>query len=329
VNTSAKIYVAGHRGLMGSALLRRLQAAGYHNLLVRTHQELDLTDRQRVRDFFALEKPEYVFLAAARVGGIMANATHPADFICQNLLIQTNVIHEAYQASVKRLLFLGSSCIYPRQAPQPLKEEYLLTGVLEDTNRPYAVAKIAGVEMCWSYNRQHGTQFIGAMPTNLFGLEDTYDLRNSHVIPALLRKMHEAKVGLHEEVVVWGTGTPRREFLFSDDAADACIFLVNLPDAKLQLILTRDETRPVVNVGCGQDLTIKEVAELIGRVVGFRGRLVFDSSRPDGTPRKLLDISRLSALGWRPQVSLYEGLERTYRHFSQNLASETPAKILQ
>ena len=320
MNAAAKIYVAGHLGLIGSALIRRLRAAGHLNLIVRSHQELDLTERQAVREFFAKEQPEYVFLAAARVGGIMANATYPADFIGQNLLIQTNVIHEAYREGVKRLLFLGSSCIYPKHAAQPLREDYLLTGPLEPTNRPYALAKIAGIEMCWSYNRQYGTQFLAAMPTNLFGLSDRYDLHDSHVIPALLRKMHEAKVNNAGEVVVWGSGAARREFLFSDDAADACVFLMNLTDEQLKPIVVHDEMRPIVNIGCGQDLTVREAAELIANVVGFSGRLVFDSSKPDGTPRKLLDTSRLTALGWRPQTPLKEGLRKTYLDFSANIA---------
>jgi GDP-L-fucose synthase len=320
VNAAERIYVAGHLGLVGSALVRRLRAAGHFNLVVRSHQELDLTDRQAVREFFAKERPEYVFLAAARVGGIMANATYPADFIGQNLMIQTNVIHEAYGADVKRLLFLGSSCIYPKHAVQPIKEEYLLTGPLEPTNRPYALAKIAGIEMCWSYNRQYGTQFFAAMPTNLFGLADRYDLQDSHVIPALLRKMHEAKLNNADEVVIWGSGMARREFLFSDDAAEACVFLMNLTNEQLKPIITQDQIRPIVNVGCGEDLTIREAAELIADVVGFRGHLVFDSSKPDGTPRKLLDTSRLTALGWKPQTSLSEGLRKTYLDFSENIA---------
>jgi GDP-L-fucose synthase len=320
VNATAKIYVAGHLGLMGSALVRRLRAAGQLNLILRSHQELDLTERQAVREFFAKEQPEYVFLAAARVGGIMANATYPGDFIGQNLLIQTNVIHEAYREGVKRLLFLGSSCIYPKHAAQPLKEDYLLTGPLESTNRPYALAKIAGIEMCWSYNRQYGTQFLAAMPTNLFGITDRYDLHDSHVIPALLRKMHEAKVNKSSEVVVWGSGAARREFLFCDDAADACVFLMNLTNEQLKPILMQDEMRPIVNIGCGQDLTVREAAELIANVVGFTGRLVFDSSKPDGTPRKLLDTSRLTALGWRSQTPFIEGLRKTYLDFSENIA---------
>jgi len=326
VDTSAKIYVAGHLGLMGSALVRRLRAAGHTGLLLRSRQELDLTERRNVRNFFAKEKPEYVFLAAARVGGILANAVYPADFIGQNLLIQTNVIHEAYLAGVRRLLFLGSSCIYPKHAAQPMKEEYLLTGPLEETNRPYAVAKISGIEMCWSYNRQYGTQFVGAMPTNLFGLTDRYDLHDSHVIPALLRKMHEAKMKDAAEVVVWGSGTPRREFLFSDDAADACVFLMNLTEEQLKPIVTQDEVRPIVNVGCGEDISVRDAAQLIAEVVGFGGRLVFDPSKPDGTPRKLLDMSRLYSLGWKPQTSLRQGLEKTYVDFCEKIAGGTQPK---
>jgi GDP-L-fucose synthase len=318
MNLASKIYVAGHRGLMGSALVRQLRAAGYSNLLVRSHCELDLTERQAVREFFAKERPEHVFLVAAKVGGILANSTYPADFIGQNLLIQTNVIHEAYRAGVERLLFLGSSCIYPRNAPQPMKEEYLLSGPPEPTNRPYALAKISGIEMCWSYNRQHGTRFLAAMPTNLFGPGDRYDLHDAHVVAALLRKMHEAKAAGAAEVVIWGSGTPRREFLYSDDAADACVFLMNLPEERWKPIVADDEVRPLVNIGCGHDMTIRELAELIAEVVGFKKRLVFDPSKPDGTPRKLLDITRLTALGWKPKTSLREGLEKASRDFSEN-----------
>jgi GDP-L-fucose synthase len=319
MNLSSKIYVAGHHGLMGSALVRQLRAAGYLNLLVRSHGDLDLTERQEVREFLAQQRPEYVFLAAAKVGGILANATYPADFIGQNLLIQTNVIHEAYRAGVQRLLFLGSSCIYPRSAAQPMKEECLLTGPLEPTNRPYAVAKIAGIEMCWSYNRQYGTRFLAAMPTNLFGPGDQYDLHDSHVVAALIRKMHEAKLAGAAEVLIWGSGTPRREFLYSDDAADACVFLMNLPEERWQPLISDDGTRPLVNIGCGQDMTIRELAELVAEVAGFQGRLTFDLSKPDGTPRKLLDISRLTALGWKPKISLREGLERASRDFAENV----------
>jgi GDP-L-fucose synthase len=315
----SKIYVAGHRGLMGSALVRQLLAAGYTNLVLRAHGELDLTERQQVREFFAQERPEYVFLAAAKVGGILANSTYPADFIGQNLLIQTNVIHEAYCAGVKRLLFLGSSCIYPRNAAQPIKEDCLLSGPLEPTNRPYAVAKISGIEMCWAYNRQHGTSFLAAMPTNLFGPGDRYDPHDAHVVAALIRKMHEAKAAGAGEVVIWGSGAPRREFLYSDDAADACVFLMNLPEEQWKSLVEDGDIRPLVNVGCGQDMTIREFAELVAEVVGFRHRLFFDHSKPDGTPRKLLDTTRLTALGWRPKTSLREGLEKASRDFSENV----------
>jgi GDP-L-fucose synthase len=327
MNTTAKIYVAGHKGLMGSALVRRLRASGFTNLVVRSRKELDLTDCRAVQEFFTVEQPEYVLLAAARVGGILANATYPADFIGQNLLIQTNVIHEAYRAGVKRLLFLGSSCIYPKYAAQPIDESSLLTGPLEPTNRPYAVAKIAGIELCWSYNRQFGTQFFAAMPTNLFGPSDRYDLHDSHVIPALIRKMHEAKIAGAQDVSIWGTGTVRREFLFSDDAADACVFLMNLTDAQLNLVVRQGEERPVLNVGCGQDLTIREAAELTAEIVGFKGRLIFDHSKPDGTPRKLLNVNRLTALGWRAQTSFHEGLRRTYADFLLNVASTSPLNL--
>jgi GDP-L-fucose synthase len=322
VNLTSKIYVAGHKGLVGSALMRRLRAGGYRHLVTRDHVGLDLTNQPAVRDFFQKERPEYVFLAAAKVGGILANSTYPADFIRVNLEIQNNAIHESYCAGVKRLLFLGSSCIYPKLAPQPLKEEYLLTGPLESTNEPYAIAKIAGIEMCWSYNRQYGTRFLAAMPTNLFGPGDRYDLHDSHVLPALLRKIHEAKITRAKEVVIWGTGTPKREFLHSDEAADACVFLLNLPDNQLDEILANKEISPIVNIGCGEDLTIRELAELIAKIVGFNGRLVFDTSKPDGTPRKLLDISRLSALGWKPRrESLEEQVHNTYRDFSERYAS--------
>jgi len=318
---SARIYVAGHRGLVGSALVRRLRTGGYSNLVVRSHEELDLTERQAVREFLQRERPEYIFIAAAKVGGILANSTYPAEFIAQNLMIEANVIHEAYQAGVTRLLCLGTSCIYPKHAPQPIKEEYLLTGPLEPTNRPYAVAKISGIEMCWAYNRQFGTRFLAVMPTNLFGLGDRYDLQNSHVLPALMRKMHEAKTSGAAEVVIWGSGTPRREFLYSDDAADACVFLMNLPENQLESIVTDEEMPPILNIGYGQDITIREAAELIAEVVGFKGRLVFDASKPDGTPRKLLDISRLRALGWAPRTSLREGLIKAYQDFSENVAN--------
>ncbi|MBA3005545.1 MAG: GDP-L-fucose synthase [Proteobacteria bacterium] len=312
MNLQDKIYIAGHRGLVGSALMRQLQAKGYNNLITRTHDELDLTDQSAVRDFFAAENPDYVFLAAAKVGGIHANNTYPAEFIYSNLTIQSNVIHEAYRGGVKRLLFLGSSCIYPRDCPQPMKEEYLLTGPLESTNRPYALAKIAGIEMCWAYNRQYGTRFMAVMPTNLYGPNDNYDLNNSHVLPALIRKMHEAKQRGDKEVVVWGTGTPRREFLYSDDMAEACLYLLEQPEEKLQSLF-RDKQPPLVNVGCGEDLTIRELAELVRDVVGFPGNLTFDPSKPDGTMRKLLDVSRINALGWQRKVPLKEGIAFSYQ----------------
>lgn len=314
MHIDSKIHVAGHRGLVGSALVRNLQAKGYANLLTRTHAELDLTDQAATEAFFASEKPDYVFLAAAKVGGIVANNTYPAEFIHDNLAIQTNVIHAAWKNKVKRLLFLGSSCIYPKLAPQPMKEEYLLTGPLEPTNRPYALAKIAGIEMCWSYNRQYGTQYLAVMPTNLYGAGDNYHPENSHVIPALIRKFHEAKQRNAPTVTVWGTGTPRREFLYSDDMADACVFLMTLPDNKYQTLLGSDESKtgifmpPVVNIGVGTDITIKELAETVKQVVGYTGEIVFDATKPDGTPRKLMDVSRLSTIGWTAKTSLMAGL---------------------
>jgi GDP-L-fucose synthase len=311
----ARVYVAGHRGLVGSALVRRLEAGGYRNLIKRTHAELDLTDGVAVRAFFEVERPEYVVLAAAKVGGILANNTYPAQFIHENLAIQTNVIHEAWRAGVKRLLFLGSSCIYPRDCPQPIKEEYLLTGPLEATNRPYAIAKIAGIEMCWAYNRQYGTRYLSVMPTNLYGPGDNYDLQNSHVLPALIRKMHEAKQRGDGEVIVWGTGTPRREFLYSDDMADACVMLMCLPDEQFDRLLAEYQP-PLINVGCGEDVTIRELAETVAKVVGFEGKLVFDTTKPDGTPRKLLDVSRMFGLGWRPKVSIEAGIKRASEDFT-------------
>ncbi len=314
IHPNGKIYVAGHRGLVGSALVRQLQAKGHTNLILRTHAELELTDQGAVRNFFAQEKPEYVFLAAAKVGGVVANNTYPAEFIYSNLIIQTNVIHSAWENGVKRLLFLGSSCIYPRECPQPIKEEYLLTGPLETTNRPYALAKIAGVEMCHAYNRQYGTKYLAAMPTNLYGPNDSYDLQNSHVLPALIRKMHEAKMRGDREVVVWGTGIPRREFLYSEDAAGACVFLTNLPEEKFSSLLTQGSF-PLINIGCGEDLTIRELAETVKNAVGFDGELTFDTSKPDGTPRKLLDVGRIASLGWAASTTLEDGISLAYRDF--------------
>ena len=321
----ARIYVAGHRGLVGSALVRRLESTGHTQLLKRTHAELDLTDAAQTQAFFDAERPEYVFLAAAKVGGIVANNIYPAEFIRENLVIQTNVIHSAWRAGVKRLMFLGSSCIYPRLAPQPMAESCLLTGPLEATNRPYALAKIAGIEMCWSYNRQYGTQYLAVMPTNLYGPGDNYDLQTSHVIPALLRKFHEAKQRGEPSVVVWGTGTPRREFLYSDDMADACVFLMNLPDERYRALLGSDESAtgrfepPLVNIGVGQDVTIAELAQAVRAAVGYEGDIEYDSSKPDGTPRKLLDVSLLTRAGWKARTPLADGLLQAYREFVSTL----------
>ena len=315
MDMTAPIYVAGHRGLVGSALVRQLAAQGYRNLLTRSHAELDLADPVAVEAFFAAERPRYVFLAAAKVGGIHANATYPADFIRDNLAIELNVISAAYRHGVERLLFLGSSCIYPRDCPQPIREAYLLTGPLEATNSAYAIAKIAGIELCRAYQRQHGARFLAAMPTNLYGPGDNYDLQNSHVLPALIRKMHEAKTRGAEQVVVWGTGTPRREFLYSDDLARACLFLMTLDDARFEALLTDPVAPALVNIGCGTDLSIAELAAITAHVVGFSGRLCFDSSKPDGTPRKLLDIQRIQALGWQPTVALAEGIAQAYQDF--------------
>jgi GDP-L-fucose synthase len=324
VLTSDRIYVAGHRGLAGSALVRRLRAAGFDNLLLRTHAELDLIDQAAVRRFFSEEHPDHMVVAAARVGGILANDSYPAEFAYQNLAIETNLIHEAWKSGVKRLLFLGSSCIYPRDCPQPMKEEYLLTGPLEPTNRAYAVAKIAGIEMCWSYNRQYGTQFLAVMPTNLYGPGDNYDLQGSHVLPALIRKAHEAKLRNDDRLVVWGTGTPRREFLYSDDMADACVFLLTLPEPRYRALVA-PQALPLVNVGAGKEITIRELAETVARVVGFRGKLVFDAAKPDGMPRKLMDGSRLDAIGWHAKVSLQAGLDMAYQHFLREWAGRAAA----
>ena len=307
----SRIYVAGHRGLAGSALTRSLQRHGFSNFVLRTHAELDLQQPALVDAFFAAERPEYVFLAAAKVGGIHANSIYPADFIRDNLQIQTSVIDAAYRHGVKGLLFLGSSCIYPRDCPQPIREEYLLTGPLEPTNRAYALAKIAGIEMCWSYNRQYGTRYLAAMPTNLYGPGDNYNLENSHVLPALIRKVYEAKRAGLNEVVVWGTGKPLREFLSSDDFADGCVHLMTLDDERYGTLLN-DSVPPLVNVGSGSELTIRELAETVCRVLGFTGKLVFDASKPDGTPRKLMDSSRLRALGWQPKIDLETGIRQAF-----------------
>jgi GDP-L-fucose synthase len=380
MNKSARIYVAGHRGLVGSALVSRLAALGFTDIITRSHAELDLTDQAGVIRFFQQEKPEYVFLAAAKVGGIHANNTYPADFIRINLEIQNNIITQSWNSGVKRLLFLGSSCIYPRECPQPIKEEYLLTGPLEPTNRPYAVAKITGIEMCWAFNRQHGTKYLAVMPTNLYGPGDNYDLQNSHVLPALIRKFHLAKLaaaGKHEEierdekifgpipadikeslgltlsahqpsalntqhsalspqssalspqpsafsphsslpiVVAWGTGSPRREFLYSDDMAAACIHLMDMDDNVFSSLLT-SQRPPLINIGCGSDQTIRELVYLVKDVVGFDGEVVWDSTKPDGTPQKLLDVGKLLALGWQPSISLKEGIGLAYKDFIAN-----------
>jgi GDP-L-fucose synthase len=301
----AKIYVAGHHGLVGSAIIRRLKDEGYKNLIVRTSKELDLRNQKKVEDFFISENPEYVFLAAAKVGGIYANNTFPADFIYENLAIQNNVIHQSYLNGVKKLLFLGSSCIYPKYAKQPMKEESLLTGELEPTNEPYAIAKIAGIKMCQSYNRQYGTNYISVMPTNLYGPNDNFDLENSHVLPALIRRFHEAKLNNQKEVQIWGTGTPRREFLHVDDLAEASTYLM----------MKNIETNDIINIGTGTDITIKELALLIKNVVGFTGEITFDTSKPDGTPRKLLNTNKLAELGWKSKIHLEEGIKHTYNWF--------------
>jgi GDP-L-fucose synthase len=318
MDKNAKIYVAGHRGLVGSALMRNLRDRGYTNFLTRTHAELDLTSQAAVEAFFAAEKPDYVFLAAAKVGGIHANNEYPAEFIRDNLSIQTNIIHAAWKNKVKRLLFLGSSCIYPKLAPQPMKEEHLLTGPLEPTNRPYALAKIAGIEMCWSYNRQYGTQYLAVMPTNLYGPGDNYHPENSHVIPALIRRFHEAKLACAPSVMVWGSGTPKREFLYSEDMADACVYLMNLPDAQFIPLLGQDRNDglpPLMNIGVGHDLSILELAETVKDVVGYQGAIEFDATKPDGTPRKLMDVGRLNAMGWKAHTGMREGLARAYQDF--------------
>ena len=311
----AKIYVAGHRGLVGSALMRQLAARGHDNFVTRSHAELDLIGQQATEAFFREQRPDYVFLAAARVGGIYANNTYPAEFIRENLAVQINVIESAYRHGAKRLLFLGSSCIYPRDCQQPMQEEHLMSGPLEPTNSAYAMAKIAGIETCRPYNRQYGTRFLAVMPTNLYGPGDNYDLQNSHVLPALIRKMHEAKMRGDEEVVIWGTGNPLREFLYSDDMAEACCFLMDLPDAGFDRLLTDERTPALINIGCGTDQRIGELARLVADAVGFKGRLRQDPSKPDGTPRKLLDISRLKALGWQPRIGLEQGIRDAYRDF--------------
>lgn len=307
---TSKIFVAGHRGMVGSAIVRRLQQSGYENIIVRSHDELDLTQQQAVNDFFAQEKPDYVFLAAARVGGVHANNTYRAEFIYQNLMIQTNIIHAAWLANVERLLFLGSSCIYPRECPQPILEEYLLSSALEPTNEPYAIAKIAGIKMCENYNRQYGTKYASVMPTNLFGPNDNYDLNNSHVVPAMIRKAHEAKCRGDQQLVVWGSGKPMREFLYVDDMADACVFLME-----------KNIHEGIYNIGTGTDVTIRELAETVMSVVGFNGDIVFDASKPDGTPRKWLNVDRMRLLGWEAKTSLRAGIEKSYQDYLAKLST--------
>ena len=306
MDKNSKIYVAGHRGMVGSALVRKLQAEGFNNIVTRTSAELDLTNQQAVTEFFAQEKPDYVILAAAKVGGILANNTYRGQFIYENMMIQNNVIHQSYVSGVKKLLFLGSSCIYPKMAPQPLKEDYLLTGTLEETNEPYAIAKIAGIKMCEAYRSQYGCNFISAMPTNLYGPNDNYDLEKSHVLPALIRKFHTAKVQQAPEVVIWGSGTPRREFLYVDDLADACFYLLQNYDGE-----------QLVNVGSGVDVTILELAQLVKKIVGFTGEIKLDSTKPDGTPRKLMDVSKLEKVGWKYKTSLEDGITAVYKEVQE------------
>jgi GDP-L-fucose synthase len=317
---NSRIFVAGHRGLVGGAITRELLQCGYGDLLLKTRSELDLRDAHAVNDFFESSQPDYVFLAAAKVGGILANDTYPADFIRDNLQIQTNVIDSAYRSGVKRLLFLGSTCVYPKNCPQPIREDYLLTGPLEPTNRAYALAKIAGIEMCWSYNRQYGTKFIAAMPTNLYGPGDNFDLQNSHVLPALIRKAMEAKFEGAQSITVWGTGTPRRELLNSGDLAEACVYLMSLQEPKFDAMF-RNSERPLINIGTGEDHTIREIAELVCRTVGFQGDLVFDTSKPDGTPRKVCDVSKINALGWRARTTLHQGLVEVVAQYRAALAT--------
>lgn len=321
VTTASRIFVTGHRGMVGSALVRALRRQGYENLIVRDRRELDLLNQQAVNDFMRTEQPDYLFVAAGKVGGILANNTYPADFIHQNIVIAANLIHAAYAAGVRRLMYLGSSCIYPRECPQPMNEASFLTGPLEPTNEPYAIAKIAGIKMCESYNRQYGTRYIAAMPTNLYGPGDNYKLENSHVLPALIRKVHEAKVSGAPHVVIWGTGTPRREFLYCDDLADACVFLMQRND---QLLADCDGRTPFVNVGCGDDVSIKQLAELVCDVVGYHGKFEFDPLKPDGMRVKRLDVTRLSAMGWCAITPLKEGIARAYADFVQRQHAITP-----
>lgn len=309
MDVHSKVYIAGHRGLVGSAIWRRLKAEGYSNLITRTSKEVDLRNQEAVASFFSKEKPEYVFLVAAKVGGILANNTYPAVFIYDNLMIQSNIIHQSYLHGVKKLLFLGSSCIYPKLAPQPMREEYLLSGELEPTNEPYAIAKIAGIKMCQSYNRQYGTNFISVMPTNLYGPGDNFDLETSHVLPAMIRKFHEAKIYSKGYVALWGTGSPKREFLYVDDLADACLYL-----------MWNYDSSEIINIGTGKDLTIRELASLVGEVVGYKGEVKWNTTKPDGTQRKLLDVNKLSSLGWKAKTSLVEGIRHTYYWYTATIS---------
>lgn len=318
---NTKIYIAGHQGLAGSAIVRELQRQGYTNLACRTHAELDLEDAVATQQFFEQERPAIVFLAAAKVGGIQANNSYPVEFLMSNLLIEANVCRAAYATGVSRLIFLGSSCIYPRDCPQPIKEEYLLTGPLEATNRAYALAKIAGIEMCWSYNRQYGTKWLAAMPTNLYGPDDNYDLNNSHVLPALIRKIHEAKLAGNAEVVLWGSGTPKREFLYVDDLANALVFLASLDDDRYDVLIDPVQC-PLINVGTGEDLTIRELAEICADVIGYNGKFVQDTSKPDGTMRKVLDVSKIRGMGWSASTRLKEGIHLTYKAFEDNIGRD-------
>jgi GDP-L-fucose synthase len=322
VDKQSRVFIAGHRGLVGSAIHRVMTARGFSQIITRTRDELDLLDQSATAAFFTREKPEVVVLAAARVGGILANATYPAEFIGENLLIQSNVIHSAWKSGVEQLLFLGSSCIYPKYAPQPIHETHLLSGMLESSNRPYAVAKIAGVEMCWAYNRQYGTRYLAVMPNNLYGLGDNYDLATSHVLPALIRKAHEAKCAGAADLEVWGTGTPRREFLYSDDLADACLFLLTRSPDVLANLFSEDHA-PLINIGSGQEVSIRDLADQVRGVVGFTGELEWDSSKPDGTPRKWVDVARLHALGWSATTPLAEGLSLAYQDFLERYHKST------
>ncbi|MBT3311591.1 MAG: GDP-L-fucose synthase [Desulfobacterales bacterium] len=317
---NSRIYVAGHRGLVGSSILDKLRAEGYTNILTRSHSELDLMDQEKVKFFFEKEKPEFVFLAAARVGGILANNTYPADFIYENLVIQNNIIHQSFINDVQKLIFLGSSCIYPKLCHQPMREEYIMTGPLEPTNSPYATAKIAGIEMCWSYNRQYDTQFFPVMPTNLYGPNDNFDLNDSHVLPALIRKFHEAKIVEAESVIVWGSGKPKREFLYVDDLADACVFILKLPYDKINSTL-HSGSNFLINIGTGKEISINELAEIIAKIIGFEGRIDYDISKPDGTPRKLLDVKKINSLGWNAKTGLKEGIQKTYKWYLNSVQS--------